>query len=139
MLYKTIVFLFFMMPLFSVAQTSSEWSLFLNETKLLSGSVDSAASIQLSKQSKGNLQIAFEKKDTSFTRTILLMNKTRQILKQKQMNTSCKKVSFSVADILIQSSAKPFSIYIVDVPANSAKAMGIRVAPVAICNVGWKE
>ena len=139
MLYKRFVFLFVMMPFFVMAQSSTKWSLFLNGTQLLSSSVDSAASVQLSQHNKGNIKIAFEKRDAGFKRTLLFMNKMRQTFLQKEMSTTGKNASFSIAGVLAKSNKKPFVIYMVDVPADASKAIGVRVAPVAICNVDWKE
>ncbi|MDQ2751965.1 MAG: hypothetical protein M3R72_02985 [Bacteroidota bacterium] len=139
MFYKAVFFLFVLMPFVVMAQASSpRWSLFLNETKLASASMDSAASVQLSKKKKGNLKMVFENRDSGFRRTILLMNEKRQTFLQKAVKTKSKTASFLMKDVLEKSKQRSFVMYVVDVPEDSTKAMGIRMMPVAICKVKWK-
>lgn len=139
MLYKTIAFLLLIMPFIAMAQTSSsQWSLFLNETKLALASTDSVASVQLPKKSKGNLQMHFEKRNIHFDRTVLLMNEKRQTFLQNELKTKNNTASFLMIDVLQKSKEQPFTIYIVDVPADKSKAIGIRIMPVAICKIVWQ-
>ena len=67
------------------------------------------------------------------------MNRQRNTLLQKEMKTSCKTASFPVSSLLSKTEAKPFTIYLIDIPADPAKAALVRVAPLAICDVSWIE
>lgn len=138
MRHKLVIPFLVLLPFFALSQTSSGWSLFVNKTKLLSSSLDSVASVQLPKESHGNFRISFAKNDTSVKRTVLLMNKQRQTFLQKEMKPGCKTASFSMANLLSLSKAQAFTIYIADIPADPAKAMLVRIAPRAICEVEWK-
>ncbi len=72
-----------------------------------------------------------------FVRTVLLMNEKRQTFLQKEMKTKSNTASFLMLDVLQKSKEEPFTIYIVDVPADKSKAMGIRIVPIAICKIIW--
>ena len=138
MRYRIMASLLFLLPFFALAQTSPNWYLYLNKTKLLTAPVDSTASVQLSKGSKGSLKICFPARDKAYKRSVVLMDEQRQTILQKDMKTTLRMASFPMADVLLKSNKQPFVIYIVDIPADPAKAMLVRMAPVAICKVNWK-
>ncbi len=137
--FRTLIFLFLLLPFVAMTQTaSSQWSLFLSKTKLALASMDSVASVQVPKKSNGKLQVVFEKRNIHFVRTVLLMNEKRQTFLQKEIKTKSNTAAFLMADVLEKSKEQPFTIYIVDVPADKSKAMGIRIIPVAICRIVWE-
>ncbi len=138
MRYKLLASFFFLLPLLAMAQTAPGWHLYLNKTKLLTGTLDSVAAVQLPKDGKGTLTVCLLKKDTSLKRTVLLMNEQRQTFLEKAMKPGGRSASFSMAEVLKQSGGKPFTIYLAAIPADPAKAMLVRMAPVAICKVDWQ-
>ena len=139
MRYPVFIFLFLLLSFAGTAQPSSGWSLYLNKTKLLSASVDSVVSIQLSKKEKGKIKFDFSHRDKTFKRSLMVMNEQRNELLHKEVRLLCGIVSFSADSLLAKTSGKPFTVYVVDIPADPAKAMLVRMAPVAICKVEWKE
>ncbi len=100
--------------------------------------MDSDVSVQLPKKNKGSLQIHFEKRNIHFDRTVLLMNEKRQTFLQKELKTKSNTASFLMADVFEKSKEQAFTIYIVDVPADRSKAMGMRIMPIAICKIEWR-
>lgn len=138
MRYKVLASFFFLLPFLAMAQTAPDWHLYLNKTKLLSSTLDSVVAVQLPKEGKGTLTVCLAKKDTSLKRTVLLMNDQRQTFLQKAISPGARAGSFSMAEVLKQSGAKPFTIYLVAIPADPAKAMLVRMAPAAICKVDWR-
>ncbi len=127
------------LPFLAMSQVSPNWSLYLNKIKLVSASVDSAVSVELARKSKGSLKVCFKRRDTAFKRSVILMDEQRQTIAQKELKTNLRMASFSVDDLLSATKGKPFTIYVTDIPADPAKAMLVRMAPVAICHVAWKE
>ena len=136
--YRMMASLFFLFPFFALAQTAPGWHLYFNKTKLLSSTIDSVASVQLPKEKEGTLNICLAKKDTSLKRTVILMNKQRQTFLQKELKTTGRSASFPMADVLQKSGGQPFTIYLAAIPADPAKAMLVRMAPQAICEVNWR-
>lgn len=136
---KIISLLFALIPLFSMAQSSANWHLFLNKKSLLSATTDSVAKVQLSKKDKGWLCFDFYNRDTSFKRSVLVMNGERNTLLQKELPLACKTASFSMDDLLTKTAGQAFTIYVADIPSDPKKAMLVRVAPQPICSITWKE
>ena len=130
--------LLFFAPFIAAAQSSSGWQLYLNKTKLLSASTDSTVSVQLQALKNSTLTFDFSERDTSFKRSVLVMNESRTTVQQKEMMGTCKTASFTIADLLAKTNRKPFTVYVVDIPTDPAKAMLVRVAPVPICNFTWQ-
>ncbi len=131
----------FTLLLFSVAGNaqSQHWSLYINKAKRLSASVDSVQEFQLSKAEKGALKFYFPDRSKEFKRTLIIMNEQRNELLQKDMRTTCKTASFRLDTLLAKTGGHSFVVYIRDIPADPQKAMLVRMAPVAICNVTWRE
>lgn len=120
-----------------MAQSSGEWTLYLNKAKLVASSVEKEEKLELAKQSKGKLKLQFAQKDTSFIRSVLIMNEQRNTLLTKELKPACTSASFAVSELLSQTGGNDFTIYIVDVPADPSVAATMRIAPVAICHVKW--
>ena len=127
--------------LFSLAGNaqSQHWGLYINKAKRLSATVDSVQEYQLSKAEKGIIKFNFPERDKAFKRTVIIMTEQRNEVLQKDMKTSCKTASFRLDTLLAKTGGNPFVIYIRDIPSDPQKAMLVRMAPVAICNVMWKE
>ena len=138
MRYLLMVSVFFFFPLVMMAQTAPRWCLCVNKTKLVSSNLDSVASVQLPKESKGKLTICFAKKDTSQKRTVMLMNRERQTLLHQELSLTGRTASFSMEELREKAGGQPFTIYLASIPADPAKAMLVRMAPVAICEVAWR-
>ena len=138
MRYMMMASLLFLLPFVTRAQTAPDWCLCLNKTKLLSSSFDSVASVQLPKESEGKLTICLLKKDTSQKRTVMLMNTEGQTLLHQVLPLTGTTASFSMDEVLHISGGGRFTIYLASVPADPAKAMLVRMAPVAICEVTWE-
>ncbi len=134
-----ILLLLLSLSITAMTQSSSDWKLYLNKTKLLSASTDSMANVQLSKRSIGTVKFDFSKRDTGFNRSVMIMNEKRNTLLRKELTSKCKTVSFSMSDLLSKISEPSFTIYIVDIPSNPAQAALVRVVPVPICHIEWKE
>lgn len=135
------LFILLLLALFTVAGNaqSQHWNLYVNKTKQISASVDSMQEFQLSKKEKGTIKFTFPDRSKEFKRDIIIMNEQRNEVLKKDMKTSCKKASFSIDSLLQETGGNAFSIYIRDIPADPQKAMLVRIAPVAICKVVWKE
>ena len=131
----------FSLVLFSVAgkAQSQHWNLYINKAKRLSASVDSLQEFQLSKAEKGTIKFSFPDRNKEFKRTVIIMNEQRNEVLEKDMKTACKTASFRLDTLLSKTGGNSFVVYIRDIPADPQKAMLVRIAPVAICNIMWKE
>ena len=136
---QIVILLLFFTPLFSMAQSSSDWQLYLNKTKLLSASTDNVENVQLSKSGQGTLKLVFVNLDTSFNRSVIIMNEQRNTLLKQEMEKSCDTIKIAIAELLSKTKGESFSIYITDIPTDPAIAATMRIAPVAIGKITWKE
>lgn len=134
-------FILVLLLLFSVAinAQTQRWSLYINKSKQLSASVDRLQEFQLSKAEKGTIKFKFPDYNKEFIRTVIIMNEQRNDLLETKVKTSCKTASFNLNELLSKTGGNPFVIYIRDIPADPQKAMLVRIAPMPICHVQWKE
>ena len=122
----------------TMAQASQQWTLYLNKTKLFTSSVDSMASISLSQKDTGLITFNFSNRDTGFKRSVIIMNEKQNTLFQKELKAGCNKTSFLIENLSDKTSRQPVTVSIADIPSDPAKAALVRVAPVAICKIGWR-
>ena len=122
-------------PFVAMAQVNLQWTLYLNKTKLFTSSVDSMANISLSTKDTGLITFDFSNRDTSFKRSVIIMNEKRNTLFQKELKAGCNKASFLIENLRDKTSRQPVTVSIADIPSDPAKAALVRVAPVVICKI----
>jgi hypothetical protein len=129
--------LLMLLPFLSHGQSVDDWKLYLNKKEVASAIEDSVPTVQVHKKDTSTLKFVFAGSDTAFIRKLIVMNKQRNGIDSKTLTANAIKVVFNVQELSRLSGGEDLTFYIVNIPANPAKAALVRVAPRSICNLQW--
>jgi len=128
-----------MMPLFAQGQYIKSWKLYLNQKEVLSAKGDSVQTVNVRENDTSALKFVFSEGDTAFIRKVIVMNSHRNGIDDKNITEKGCEVTFNAQSLYQQSKGEDITFYIVNIPADPAKAALVRVAPHPICILQWKE
>jgi hypothetical protein len=138
MLFK-IGFLLLIIPLLSRSQNAGDWKLYNNKKEIACSKGDSMQTIEVHKNDTSDLKFVFNVEDTTFVRSIVVMDMQRKGIGSKKLTANAYEAIFKIEELYYQSRGKDLTFYIVKIPADPAKAALVRVAPQPFCNLQWIE
>lgn len=138
MLLKIYALLLLLMPLLSFSQ-SDDWKLYINQKEVVSASGDSVQTIEVKHPTDTTLKFVFAANDTAFKKTVIIMNEQRNSIDSKNVTANAHETIFNALELYRQSNGKNINVYIVNIPADPAKAARVRMAPRLICKLQWTE
>ena len=137
MLVRIFFLLMLSLPQLSHAQYIKSWKLYINEKKALSAKGDSVLTIEVNDNDTSNLKFVFDAGDTAFIRRVIVMNGKRNGIDDRNMNEKGCEVNFNTQVLFHQSEGEDITFYIVNIPADPAKAALVRISPHPFCNLKW--
>ena len=126
-------------PMLGRSQVNDDWKLYFNHKQIASSKADAVQTVAVHKTDTATLRFEFAAADTAFKRKIVVMNEQRNGIDSKQLTANAIEAVFSIAELYHQSNGKDLTFYIVNTPADPAKAALVRVAPKPICKLQWVE
>lgn len=131
-------FLVAVFPLFCAAQSEDSIAIFLNKKQIAVTAFAEHTDVELSKKASGKLCINFPK-DTSYNRSIIVMNDQRNPLVTRVFGKKSSCVFFTVKELVATTKGQSFSLYVLNLPSDPAMAATMRMAPVLFCRVDWVD
>lgn len=128
-----------LMALLSFSQSNDGWKLYINKKEVVSANGDSVQTIKVKHHADTTLKFVFAAGDTAFIKKVIVMNEQRNGLADKKVSTDTYEATFNAPELYQQSGGNNISFYIVNIPADPAKAALVRVAPRLICNLQWTD
>ena len=133
-----IVFLvLFIIPLFSYSQFVKGWKLYINQKRVLSAKGDNVLTVRVHKKDTSTMRFVFSAGDTAFKRKVIVMNDQNNGIDDKNITEKGCEVTFNSQKLYQESKGENITFYIVNIPADPAKAALVRVAPHPFCNLQW--
>jgi len=122
------------------AQSEDRWRLMVNSKTVAKGLANSPGQATISKSAKGKLYVKFWGAGaTNWHRSILIFDTQRHQLLKQELKKGSGKFAFFLDSIKSKTQGQQFEIYTVAVPSNPEEAASIRVRPVLLCTVSWKQ
>ena len=137
--FRILYLLLVIFPLFAQSQNVGSWTMYVDRTAIAFDATGKAQTVSVKHIAKGKIQFRFAPIDTSIMRSIIVMNDKRSGIDSKQLPHHCVKIAFSVKDLYNKSNGQSVSFYTADKPADPAKAVLVRIAPVLFCTITWTE
>jgi hypothetical protein len=134
---RIIFLMLFIIPLFSYSQFVKSWKLYINQKKVLSVKGDSVLTVLVHKNDTSTMRFVFSASDTAFKRKVIVMDNQRNGIDDRNITEKGCKVTFNVQKLYQESKGENVTFYIVNIPADPAKAALVRVAPHPFCNLQW--
>ena len=137
MLVRIFFLLMLSLPQLSYAQNIKNWKLYINNKMALSAKEDSVLTIEVHDKDTSTLKFVFNAGDTAFIRRVIVMNSQRKGIDDSNMNEKGCEVTFNTQVLYHQSEGEDITFYLVNIPADPAKAALVRIAPHPFCNLKW--
>ncbi len=125
------------MPFLFLSQTFRNWKLYVNDKIAVESKDDSIRIVQVHNNADVQLKFVFAKGDTAFKRKVIVMNDQRNGIDDKSIAEKECEVTFNAQLLYQESKGEDITFYIVNIPADPAKAALVRVAPHPFCNLQW--
>jgi len=129
--------LLLLMPFLSHSQTPGNWKLYINEKIAADSKDDSIRTVQVHNNADVTLKFVFAKGDTAFKRKVIVMNNQRNGIDDRSITKEGCEATFNTQSLYQESKGENVTFYIVNIPADPAKAALVRVAPHPFCNLQW--
>ncbi len=136
---RIISLLIILLPLLAQSQDGGRWTMYVNRKAVAYDTTGKAQTVRLKQAAKGEIRFRFSAIDTAIIRTVMVMDEERIGIDSKLLKRRCKSVAFAVKDLYTMSKGRSFSFYTADKPADPAKAMLVRMAPVLFCTIAWTQ
>ena len=122
------------------AQSTDKWTICVNKKKISTGTLESPGTATISTASKGKFTVRYSgtgKNDKK--RSILIFDTERHELLRKDIANGFGKFTFNIDSLKAKTNGRTFKIYTVGIPKNPEEAALVRMAPMLLCDVSWKE
>ena len=117
------------------------WKLFVDDEEIAASSVKEPKEIKIVNARKGLLKIQSNQPialpETKLS--ALIFDKQRQLLLQKEINQQLNSVTFDIEDIRQKTLHQSFEIHLTAIPTEPDKSSQIRVRPLLLCTIDWKN
>ena len=137
MLLKICSILLALIPFLSFGQSVDNWKLYIDTKQIASANANSIQTVPVHKNEEEALKFVFDAADTAFIRKVIVMNKQGNGIGSKKVTANACEVVFNIQELYQLSNGKDLTFYLVNTPADPAKAALVRVAPRPICNLQW--
>jgi hypothetical protein len=129
--------LLLLMPFWLQSQTFKSWRLYIDDNMAVDSKNDSIRTVQVHNNADVNLKFVFAKGDTAFKSRVIVMDDQRRGIDDRSITEKGCEATFNAQSLCLDSRGENVTFYIVNIPADPAKAALVRVAPHPFCKLQW--
>ena len=122
------------------AQPPEKWTISVNKKKVAEGTADAPGDASISLAAKGTVIIKYSgspKNDNR--RSILIFDTERHQLLKKEIKRNYGKFTFNIDTLKAKTNGRKFEIYTIAIPNDPEKAAMVRLRPMLLCVMAWKQ
>lgn len=131
---KKILFILFLIPLLTTAQTSNTWKLFSAKKIVLQGNADQVKEYEISAKNLNKLKLTYfaDSATKTWNKSIVIMDAKRREVFRKDLKYNENSFFFGKEKNIGKIFSKPLTVYVLSIPADKNIASKIKVRPVPL-------
>jgi len=138
---KQLLLLILLIPSVVFAQKKDSWKICAHHKTVASGTMGGdtePVTAELS-ATKGTFKITYKSAAKDKKRSIIIMNESRNPLITEELGKNSGTVKIDINQLKEKTGGKTFYVYTLALPTDPAIAATIRVRPMLLCTVSWKN